>query len=91
MPFFCRHSRIAGNLGLPVRGPLPWVDEPLVDAEVPAVLVALVAAALVCEVVLPEEPPHAVKPRLVSVRTARTLAAGWRKAFLMMGIELLFR
>lgn len=72
-------------LGEPVfAGPV--VVEPAVDVETPAVLVA---AAFACEEVLPEEPPHAVKPRLARVRTVMTPATGVRKALLILGIELL--
>jgi hypothetical protein len=60
--------------------------EPAVDVEAPA---ALVAAAFAREEVLPEEPPHAVKPRLASVRMAMTPATGLREKSLILGIELL--
>jgi hypothetical protein len=94
-PFLRRHSRIVWNRGRAVVGAPPGREAPVVGVEAPA---ALVTAALVCEaVVLPEEPPHAVKPKLASARTARTLAAGLLvpfrvcRALSMSGIELLVR
>jgi hypothetical protein len=66
----------------------PAVEEPAVDGEA---LAAPFAAAFVCEAVLPEEPPHAVKPTLASAITATTPAAGVRRAFFILVIELLFR
>jgi hypothetical protein len=60
----------------------------VVEVAVPEVLAT---GALTFEAVPEELPPHAARPTLARVRMARTPAAGLRRAFSMVGIELLFR
>jgi len=104
-PFFLRHSRIAGNRGLPVarapglgEGVVDVLEAPDVEVAVPAAPVAVAALEAAALVDFAEEPPQALRPRHARVRTAIAAAAG-RPAFAvegrwtssMMGIELLVR